>query len=435
MKRNIVDVLIKWNNDKTGKPLLLTGVKGVGKTYLAYDFAKAFFERIYYVNFEREPGREAQLRKILFDDVTNESYDKLREYFKIEPEFSVDHYLLILDEISYTKDFPQMLKVFEHSGVFPRIICISSNPIAEKSIENFQHLSVHPMEFDEFLLATANEWYIETIRNHFESNKQIPDIVHKELLTLFHLYLQIGGMPGVLNEYLNFNSVINIPEQHEKLVSIYHDTIITNHPESDALKMNQIIDSIPLQLSKDNKKFQFKQIRKGTTFTMYKTALQSLTDCNYIIRCNKVSTEQLLDIKNTYSSTDWFYRETNFKIYLPDIGLLYTKMMHGENDNPSKLNDSSYKGLLENYVAQSLYCHGYQIGFWESSSMARIDYLIMKANDLIPIEIHTSDNTRSKSISILKNIYPTPYAVKISSKNFEFSNQVKYVPYYSVFCL
>lgn len=431
MKRNLVDKLIKWNTTDTGKPILLTGAKGVGKTYLAYDFAKAFFKRIHYVNFERELGKEDSLIQVLSD--RNMNYHNLRKLFQLEEETSESDHLLILDEISFTTDFTHLLHELQRSGIFPKIICISSNPMMLSTLETFELLPVYPMEFDEFLLATANEWYIEMIKNHFESNKKIPDIVHKELLALFHLYLQIGGMPGVINEYQNLNSIINIPEQHEKIISIYHDNIMMNYLESDALKMNQVIDSIPFQLGKENKKFQFKLIRKGTTFSMFKVAIDNLTDCNYILRCNKISSEQLLSIHNTYYSSEWLYNETNFKIYMADIGLLYTKMM-GKMSYP--LPDCpQYKGILENYVAQSLHSHGYQLGFWESNSMAKIDFLMLKDNELIPIEIHTSDNTRSKSINVIRSKYEAPYAIKVSSKNFDYSNQIKFVPYYSVFCL
>jgi predicted AAA+ superfamily ATPase len=93
------------------------------------------------------------------------------------------------------------------------------------------------------------------------------------------------------------------------------------------------------------------------------------------------------------------------------------------------------KSLIENFVAQSLHNKGYQLSFWESDSMAKIEFVIYKDNAFIPIEIHSDDNTRSKSISIIKQRYDFPYAVKISSKNFEFTDQIKYVPFYAVFCL
>lgn len=431
MKRNIVDKLIQWKNEwntDTGKPLLLTGLKGVGKTYLAYDFAKAFFERISYVNFEHEPGREDSIMIALSD--IDQRKDNLRNIFGIVDE-PIQNQLLILDEISFTKDFITMLEGLQASGIFLYILCISSNPVSEEILSISYHVPVFPIEFDEFLLATSNEWYIEAIKNHFDANKKIPDIVHKELLSLFDLYLKIGGMPSAINEYLNLNSIINVPEQHEKLTGIYHDILLRNCSESDALKMIQVFDSIPTQLEKENKKFQFRQIRKGTTYSMYKAAIDYLTASEYIIKCMKIGDDQLSVIGNSIFLDDAASAESNFKLYFPDTGLLSTKM-------PFILNSDTnlYKGLLENYTAQSLHRHGCPLYFWESGSMAKIDFLIQKSNkDLIPIEIHTSENTRSKCINVFKNKYPFPYALKISSRNFKYENQIKYVPYYSIFCL
>lgn len=433
MKRNIVDQLIQWKNEwntETGKPLLLTGIKGVGKTYLAYDFAKAFFERISYVNFEHEPGREDMIMTALSD--RNQRMANLRIIFGIVPDEPIQNHLLILDEISGTKDFICMLEGLQAAGIFSCILCISSNPVSGEIISACCHIPVFPLEFDEFLLATSNEWYIETIKNHFEANKKIPDIVHKELLSLFHLYLKIGGMPSAINEYLSLNSIINVPEQHEKLTGIYHDILLRNCSESDALKMIQVFDSIPAQLEKENKKFQFRQIRKGTTYSMYKAAIDYLTASEYIIKCIKTGDDQLSGIENFSLLYDAVSDESNFKLYFPDTGLLSAKMPLNILNSDTNM----YKGLLENYTAQSLHRHGYPLYFWESGSMAKIDFLVQMSNtDFIPIEIHTSENTRSKCINVFKNKYPFPYAVKISSRNFKYENQIKYVPYYSIFCL
>lgn len=433
MKRNIVDQLIQWKNEwntVTGKPLLLTGLKGVGKTYLAYDFAKAFFGRISYVNFEHEPNWEDRFMNAISD--FSQRKDNLRSIFGITPDEPLQTHLLILDEICFASNFITLLEEIQATGIFPCILCISSNPVSEKILSACYPIPVFPMEFDEFLLATSNEWYIETIKNHFEANKKIPDIVHKELLSLFYRYLKIGGMPSAINEYLSLNSDINVPEQHEKLTGIYHDILLRNYSESDSLKMIQVFDSIPAQLEKENKKFQFRQIRKGTTYSMYKAAIDCLTANEYIIKCSKAGDDQLSEIKTSIFVEDVASTESNFKLYFPDTGLLYTKFPTNALNSDINL----YRGLLENYTAQSLHRHGCPLYFWESGSMAKIDFLIQRnSTDLIPIEIHTSENTRSKCINVFKNKYPFPYAVKISPRNFKFEKQIKYVPYYAIFCL
>jgi predicted AAA+ superfamily ATPase len=431
LKRKLIDELIEWKTLNTGKPILLTGAKGVGKTYLAYDFAKAFFEQIFYLNFEREPIAS----RLFLSSDPEKAKEQLIEYYKLDLELPSDNRILILDEISYCEEVMQVLKSIQLPGIFNYIIAISSYPIPEEYKEFIPQLPIYPLEFDEFLRATSNEWYIETVINHFNLNKEIPDIVHKELLALHQLYLQIGGMPSLVNEYLNLSSTVNVAERHNFLIGSYHDYILKDNPDSDALKMNQVFDSLVLQLQKDNKKFQYKLIRKGTTHAMYKDAIRKLTEINYVIKCNRINNEQLLNPTTTFKSENWVKDEeanTNFKLYLPDIGMLYTKIAEEQGNS---FDHNHKKALLENYVAQSLQAKNYPFAFWESDSMAKIDFLFVKDKELIPIEIHDSDNTRSKSLSVLKQKCDFPYAIKISSRNFDFSNQIKYVPYYAVFCL
>lgn len=431
MKRKLINELIKWKTEDIGNPVLLTGAKGVGKTYLSYDFAKAFFERIYYVNFEREP--EACM--FFLSDNSTKLSEKLCEYFHVDTEEASDIRLLILDEISYCKHILKYLNSDTIIKNFPHIILISSNPIDDLGDDlHIRNLQVYPLEFDEFLRATSNDWYIELIINHYNSNKKIPEIVHKELIALHKLYLQIGGMPAMVNEYLNLSSVVNVAEQHSLLIGSYHDCILRDHPDSEALKMNQVFDSLVLQLIKENKKFQYKLIRKGTTHSMYKDAIQKLIDYRFVIKCSRISTEQLQNPEYTLQSKEWNSLDgnTNFKLYFPDTGSLYSQIVRTLGITSVQ---KQYKALLENYVVQSLQAKNFSFAFWESDSMAKIDFILEKQNEIIPIEIHSSDNTRSKSISILKQKCEFDYAIKVSSKNFEFSNQVKYVPYYAVFCL
>jgi predicted AAA+ superfamily ATPase len=430
LKRKIIDDLIKWKTEDNGKPILLTGLKGVGKTYLAYDFAKAFFEYISYINLEHETESHK-----LFDLKSPALFkERLVSYLHLESEKTVSSRILILDEIGDCIQALKMIQASDISEFIRYVILISSKPIDKQYLDNILQFPVYPLEFDEFLIATGNEWYIEAISTHFNADTKIPDIVHKELLELNQLYLRIGGMPGVINEYLSLSSQINVPEMHSFMTSLYRDNINRNNTESDALKMLQVYDSLTSQLVKENKKFQYKLIRKGTTHSMYKDAIQSLCDYNYVLRCSRISDEQLKNPVNTLNSYEWKSIETNtnFKLYFPDTGIFYTKMQDklGQSFDKPQL-----KAILENYVAVSLAAKNYNFAFWESESISKIDFIYLKADTVIPIEVFDSNNTRSKNISVLKQKCCFPYAVKISSKNFEFSNQVKYVPYYAVFCL
>lgn len=433
MKRTAIDSLIKWNQTSDVRPVLLSGAKGVGKTYLAYDFARSFFKCILYLNFEHDPDSISLFNSKDPFTISN----LLLEHFGLnvfnDDTGSIEDRILILDEISCCPEALQMITALQFTGEFPKIIAISSRPLSSKETELYYHVPIYPMQFDEFLLAIGKDWYIETIITHFESNKKIPDIVHKELIALYNLYIQVGGMPGIINEYLNFNNLSNIAEQHSLLMGTYHHYQGLLNSESDALKMRQVLNSLPIQLSKSNKKFQYKFIRKGTTHAMYKDAIQLLSDQNYVIPAYKLQTEDLYSIdkiieENKLNVTDI----SSFKLYLSDVGMLHSQLF---SRLPAPLSKESKKALLENYTAEALKAKEYPIIFWESDSMAKIDFILFKDNELIPVELFCDNNTRSKSISVLKQKIDFPYSIKISSKNFDFSNNVKYVPYYAVFCL
>jgi len=428
LKRNIIDLLIKWKTEDNTKPILISGLKGVGKTYLAYDFAKAFFECIYYINLEHESDYIK-----LFEEKNPALFkEALAARLQLDKNTPVEARILILDEIGCCSNALEIIKTCDISDIFRYIILISSKPVKQLP-DNIKELKLYPLGFDEFLVATGNDWYIEAITTHFNSNKNIPEIVHKELLELNRIYLQTGGLPAAINEYLGMSSMVNVQEIHDVFCSLYRDYINRHNNDSDALKMLQVYDSLAYQLAKENKKFQYKLIRKGTTHTMYKDAIQRLLEYDLVIKCSRISSEQLLNPAETFRLDQLLDMDANavFKLYYPDSGLLQTQMrkIYGSLDKTHQ------KAILENYLASSLAARGYSFAFWESEAMSRIDFIYMKEGEILPVELFEDENTRSKNISVLKQKCSFPYAVKISSKNFDFRNQVKFVPYYAVFCL
>jgi len=432
LKRKAIDKLILWKEEANRKPILITGVKGVGKTYLAYDFAKAFFEHICYMNFERD----SFLNDLLNSDDIEKTKEQLLCYYHLNNHQIEESVIFIFDEISYSQRSVNTDVIHRLADSFPYIICISSSPLPNKLISKMQQLPLYPLEFDEFLRAIGSEWYIDLIKTHYKSNTKLPEIVHNELLDLHYQYMQIGGMPGAVNEYLSLTSLINVSEQHSFLIGSYHDHMNRDHTESVALKMKQVFDSILFQLMKENKKFQYKLIRKGTTHAMYKEAIEKLSDADYVLKCCRIQKKETKNTKNDIEFIDAMndHNNSHFKLYLPDIGLLFTGIKN-EYGTLSKKNKYLWKALLENYVAQAIQAKHYPFVFWESDSSAKVDFIIYNKDEIIPIEVFETDNTRSKNLNILQQKFSFTRAVKISSKNFEMSKQIKYIPYYAVFCL
>lgn len=419
----MINKLLEWKETTQKRPILLTGTRGVGKTYLAFDFAKAYYGESIYINFEREP----YLYDIFTTNNSSSIGDSLNTYFHL-PESS-HPILLILDEISACPNILTVIEMVSKATVSYHIITISSIFEEFNGIDDiFIQLQLYPLDFEEFLIATGNNWYIEVIRLHFELNKKLPDIVHQELLTLFEDYLQVGGMPSAVNEFINTETKYNVSEQHRILMNSYLSDVNQHNVDGDALKVRQVFSTIDKQLIKENHKFQYTLIRKGATYAIYADALKYIHDTFFGIRCNKLG-DVSQDLNPSSFRNDI---QLVFKLYMPDVGMLYSTI----RTTHQVISEQIRKGIIENYVAQSLTSKGYYLNFWESSSQAKIDFIIIKGQQIIPIEVKTNDSTRSKNISVFKPkcSYMTD-SIKISTKNFEYSNNVKYVPIYAVFCI
>lgn len=442
MKRKLIERCIDWKDKNSQFPLYLTGTRGVGKTYLALEFAKAFYSVILYLNFETDPSMNERLRSLSGNELIHElyRYNELNEKASFlslpfldkstlveleqhleeipEEETKSQEVILILDEISCADCIQQILIAVIQSKSPIHILMINSLAHEPSWIRNGSiqviHYQCFPMDFEEFLQATGNEWYIGVINEHFDNNRPVPDIVHKELLDLYQNYLMVGGLPEAVSEYLLFSNVNHIAEKHRlRYGSMVQDFYTWQNP-SEALRMRQIVEILPYQLQKRNKKFQYTYIRKGATRTMYEDAMNILTETKDIIISHEVSDE------------------TKMKIYLYDTGMLASMIRRDRNVifGAEKVREA----LLENSVAQALATKEYELRFWESESSAKVEFLIGKKN-LLPIELFANDTTRSKNLSVMKGNYDFDYAVKISAKNFDYSKKIKYVPYYAIYCL
>ncbi len=426
MKRNAIKKLITWKEQNFRRPMWITGIKGVGKTYLALDFAKSFYEGNLYVNFETNAAVCNLFQKAAYSVESELSFiELLYRYYEIPLELS-GNLLIILDEITFCKEAIEALNHYLATGNCVPMLVLSSELI-ELDYKYYDSFALYPMEFDEFLAAQGDEWYAEVIKGHYQTNRKIPEIVHKELLAIFEDYLLVGGMPAAVNDYITMESTNNVAEIHQQIYSSILVFAKEKHSESDALKLNQVCSVMVEQLLKENKKFQYRLIRKGATYALYKDVIRYLVMNSLVYKC----------AKGTYDKTEGITispEALQFKLYVSDVGILNTLI----RKNPLFLgmkNDLIEKAILDNYIMQSLIARGYLPNFWESNSQAKIDFLIQNNDGVIPLEIKTNENTRSKSVSIFRAAHEIPYSIKISNRNYEYSNQVKHLPYYAMFCL
>lgn len=409
MKRKQLEALIAWGSQKNKNPLLITGAKHVGKTYLALEFVTDFFNNRIYFNFEQNPSA-----KKLFEGVDTEVFKhQLREYYKVDIEKGG---VIVLDEIGFCPHAVSLISLLLKEIHELCAIFITSCAKGWEMPCNTEIIKMYPLDFKEFLEAVGYDWYGDIIEEHFCRNKPVPVIFHGELLKLMDKYLITGGLPAAVEEYVKLNTASNAAQYHQTAEFYYMEYLHRLLDEGAYLRAKGIYDSIDRQLSKKNKKFQYRLVRKGSTSSQFAEEISQLLAHEFLIKSENIN-------------------KNGFKLYFSDTGMLMSRGTVNEiNSDPGQSYEFS-KGLLENYVGQCLHQNGFPLLFWESGFKSKVDFVVKIGEQYIPIEIYLDDKTRSRNVSEFHKLYPSAHSIKISAKNFSYAKGVKYVPLYAVFCI
>lgn len=430
MKREILNDLIKWKDSKNRKPLIVHGARQVGKTYIIKYFGKEYYENLIYVNFETNKELCSQI-----DESIEPKYliNKLELFYgeKIIPGKT----LIFFDEIQANDRALTSLKYFCEEANEYHIIAAGSLLGIAINRENYsfpvgkvQILDMYPLSFKEFLVALNRKDLIDTIKEHYEKNERMDKDIHELCLKLYRTYLVVGGMPEAVNTYLEENKVISVLDIQSAILDSYIRDMTKYADNAESNKIISAFDSIPVQLAKDNQKFQYKVISKGATSSLFGPAILWLKNSGIVNQVFKVVPNVPLEMYKDLSS---------FKIYMSDVGLFVNKakypLYHIDlNLQPTMI---SMGPLTENYVANELKIKGYDLYYWESNGIAEIDFIIQKDADIIPIEVKSNVHIKSRSLNVYTKNYNPKYAIRISEKNFGFENNIKSVPLYAVFCI
>ena len=408
MKRNLINTLQAWMEREDRKPFYMTGMKGVGKTYLACEFAKSFFDSYLYLSFEYNKELANYFESLSAEEIIS----ALAKHFEI-PEEMLFHVPFVFDEIYHCPGFVEKLvSLTKENGQLFWIILSSYDVLQHDTKELLECHTLYPLQFDEFLTAIGKDWYVEIITAHYHNRKKLPDIVHYELLSTFDEYLWIGGMPDVINEYLDMESTVNVMErqQIQKQMLLYG----MEHEAEEKInyKCTQVYSTIDEQLNKSNQKFQFNLIRKGITYQMYKDAIDFLVKHNMLYRQNCLGKE-----------------EQQFKLFYPDFSLNFSA-------RNNELTPVEYHIRLQNYVYQTFMEKNFNCKFWEAKSQAMIDFVLQNddGKTYTPIEIKKEGKSKTKSMMSFSSNFNTKNIVRISGSNFVENDEILNLPVYSVFC-
>lgn len=430
MQRNLMKKLVSWKYKKDKSPLLLLGARQVGKTFLLNQFAKENYKDIVYINFENNPNKKNMFDKDLNPQRIIEEIE-LDIFKKIIPEQT----LIIFDEIQQAPKAITSLKYFKEQLPHYNIVCAGSLLGVMLLRENvsfpvgkveFEYL--YPFTFDEFLIGIGKELLKDKIKSCFRLNEKMPETTHQNLVDLYKKYLCIGGMPSAINNYKENNeSLISFDASvHDNILNAYIADMGKYCNSSETLKTQAIYMSMPNQLAKENKKFKYSVVKKGSKSSQYDGAIEWLLSSKINLLCKCINYPDF--------PLSAYHEDNIFKLYMNDVGLLNRlgkipyKVIIGQDHH-------LFKGAItENYVATELKSLNIELYYYKRNT-SEVDFIAQINDEIIPIEVKASDNTRSRSLNMYIEKYKPSYAIRISTKNFGFNNSIKSIPLYSVFCI
>ncbi len=435
MERMIFSRLQKWKEKKNRKPLLLTGVRQCGKTYIIKEFGKKEFEDIAYLNFDGNTGLKSVFEYDfnvgrIIDEIANVVYEK-----KIIPGKT----LVVFDEIQDCPRAIQSLKYFCED--MPQLHLIAAGSLLGVALRKegisfpvgkVERLEMYPMSFEEFVIANGGEKYVEGIRAQaFE--REIADIYTVPLEKYLKNYYIIGGMPEAVQAWVDTHDYREVEEVQDRILKDYADDFAKHTSPDTAAKVKLIWDSLPSQIARDNNKFIFSHVKQGARAKELEDALEWLVNSGIAYKLNMVANPEL--------PLSGMADTTYFKVYMSDVGLLRRKS--NVNYRTILEGDAAYihfKGALtENYIMTQLKCMGIDCYFWRTKADAEIDFLSDYEGVLLPIEVKSADNTKAKSLHMFCNRYRPKMAIKTSLKNvgenMDGSTHVWSIPLYIIFKL
>ena len=430
MERKIVKRLIEWKNNSKRMPLILHGARQVGKTYTALTFGKQEYKNTAYFNMEDS----SELTAIFERDLNPERIIRELSVKCGQTIFKRDT-LIILDEIQACERALTSLKYFCEKEPDYHIIAAGSLLGVAINREKYSFpvgkvdmMTLHPLDFEEFLWANGHQSLCDMMREAYRENN--PLSLHDTAIDLYKTYLVVGGMPRAVMEYGDTRDFNFVLAAQKTLNDAYIADMVKYASPHETNKIMAAWSSIPGQLAKENHKFQYRLIKAGARAYEYELPIDWLQAAGAINKCVKIAEGKMPLSAYTESAF--------FKIYMVDTGLLCSKFDIAANvvvGSPPAFD--GFKGALaENYVMQSLIVNGFTPYYWESPGKAELDFVLQdKEGNIIPLETKSSDNVKAKSLMIYMAKYKPAWAIRVSTKNFGFENNIKSVPLYAVFCI
>lgn len=413
MKREVSSRLREWKTREDRKPLLITGLRQCGKTYTIREFGEEEFEDVAYFNFEEDNALKAVFD---YDFKTERIIDELGNVVRGKAIIP-GRTLLILDEIQECPRAVTSLKYFCEN--MPKLHVIAAGSLLGVALRKNQasfpvgkvnRIEMGPMSFREFVLADGGEKYLKGI-DKLDPTKEISELYTVPMIRFLKLYYIVGGMPEAVKIWTATHDFARVTEKQNEILKDYENDFGKHAPIEELPRIRAIWESVPTQIARENNKFIFSHVKKGSRAKDLEDAMEWLVNAGLICRLHLVEKPEL----PLSGAADATY----FKVYLSDTGLLcrrsnihYKTILEGDEQF------IRFKGALtENYVLTQLKAMQIEAYFWRTDTSGEVDFITDHFGMLLPIEVKSADNTKAKSLRSFCSRYHPPMAVKSSLKN------------------
>lgn len=431
MQRKIEKKLLEWKTSNKRMPLILNGARQVGKTYSLKHFGSQYYQNVVHINLEAD----FRAREVFETDlVAKNIIEKLQA---VEGKhINKGTTLLILDEIQSSERALTSLKSFCEDAPDYHVVAAGSLLGVAINREKFSfpvgkvdELNMYPLDFEEFLWANGKDSLAKFIRENFSSEIPLDEGLHKEAILWLKRYFITGGMPAVVSEYVENQNFNNTSEIQQRILNEYVADMAKYADSRTSVKIRACYNSIPAQLAKENRKFQYKVVQKGGSASIFGESVEWLASAGIVLKCQAI-TQGTIPIAVYVDLSD-------FKLYLSDTGLLTMKsqMPHSMILSEMPIGGSFIGALAENYVAQALTANGFPLYYWKSENRAELDFVIQQGEYVVPLEVKSGVNVKAKSLNVFNSKYDIKKSIRCSLKNFGFENGIKSVPLYALFCI
>ncbi len=420
MRRKCTDSLIRWKKSSNRKPLILHGLRQTGKTWLLTDFGSKHYEHTLYINLETDQPAADYLT------VPHDSRDVLLflETCADKPLFPSSS-LLILDNIQCVPGISRVLASI--SADFPQYHIVAATRGVSSSSEfsacDFELLDLFPLDFEEFLWANAEFSLAREIRTHFINFEPLGTNLHEKAMTQFRLYQIIGGMPAAIMNFRKEKKLLMVPDIQQKLLSLFLNDINALAPKGNAGHCQSVWLSIPSQLGRTSRKFQYARIKKGASAKIYQEPLHWLIHSGLVLPCRQFRNINAQNALHLYPIDTGLCTRI---LHIPSIQLL------------SGMESSANTACTESFLAQHFVQNGYTLSYWFSGNQAEVPFLLSRNNRLIAADYRTTPHQKCRS---LMQLYTTTDSQKtdqlylFSAEDFKQKDYYRIVPIYAAFCI